>query len=180
MVSFASKTFIVFGFLVLAFGGFLLFQHYTPQRLSFRNFHPSSTISRGEHQSRILIPSLNIDLEIFPAKIINNTWEAASQGVSHLSSSPSPGEKGNSILYGHNWTNLLGNLTKIKPGAEIDITLNNKEKKTFIVEYVSVVDPNDTQILSETNDVRITLYTCTGFLDSKRFVVTALQRSHKI
>ena len=118
-----------------------------------------------------------MDLEIIPSKITNNTWEATSQGVSHLSSSPIPGEKGNSILYGHNWTNLLGNLTKIKPGAEINIILKNREKKIFIVEYVSIVGPNDTQILADTDDTRITLYTCTGFLDSKRFVVTALLKN---
>ncbi len=121
-----------------------------------------------------------MDLEIIPSKITNNTWEATSQGVSHLSSSPIPGEKGNSILYGHNWTNLLGNLTKIKPGAEINIILKNREKKIFIVEYVSIVGPNDTQILADTDDTRITLYTCTGFLDAKRFVVTALLKSNKI
>ena len=174
MVSFVSKAFTIFGFLILVFGGFLLFQHFTPQKLSFKNFQTISTISRIQHQSKIIIPSLNIDLEIIPSKITNNTWEAASQGVSYLSSSPIPGEKGNSILYGHNWTNLLGNLTKIRPGHEINIILSNREKKTFIVEYISIVGPNDTQILANTDDTRITLYTCTGFLDTKRFVVTAL------
>lgn len=172
MASF-SKALIIFGFFILSFGGFLLFQHYAPHRLSFNNFHPTPKVSKTQHRSRIMIPSLNIDLEIIPSKITNNTWQATS-GVSHLSSSPIPGEKGNSILYGHNWTNLLGNLTKIKPGDEINITFNNKGKKTFIVEYVSVVGPNDTQILANTNDNRITLYTCAGFLDSKRFVVTAI------
>lgn len=180
MTTAISRILIIFGILFLGFGGFLLFQHSTPQRLSFKNYKPSSQISHVEQQSRMRIPSLNMDLEIIPSKITNNIWEATSQGVSYLASSPIPGEKGNSILYGHNWTSLLGNLTKIKPGAEINITLKDKEKKTFIVEYVSVVGPNDTQILTNTDDARITLYTCTGFLDSKRFVVTALLRDHKI
>lgn len=172
MTTAISKTLTIFGFLVLSFGGLLLFQHYTPQRLSFENYQPSSLTSREVYQSRMKIPSLNMDLEIIPSKITNNKWEATDQGVSYLSSSPVPGEKGNSIFYGHNWTSLLGNLTKIKPGAEINITFNKKES-AFIVEYVSVVGPNDTQILANTTDSRITLYTCTGFLDSKRFVATA-------
>ena len=174
-----SRTLIFFGILVLIFGGFLLFQRNTPQRLSFKNYQPASQISHVEQQSRMTIPSLNMDLEIIPSKITNNVWEATSQGVSYLSSSPIPGEKGNSILYGHNWTSLLGNLTRIKPGEEISINIKDKEKKTFIVEYVSIVGPNDTQILANTNDARITLYTCTGFLDSKRFVVTALLGSNE-
>lgn len=175
-MAFFSKILIVLGFLILTFGGFLLYQHYTPQRLSFSNFKPSSAL-QVNHKSRIIIPSLSINLEIFPAKINGNKWEATTEGVSHLSSSPIPGEKGNSILYGHNWTSLLGNLTKINPGAEINIILENNDKKTFVVEYISVVDPSATQILSNTKDTRITLYTCSGFLDIKRFVVTALLKS---
>lgn len=177
MTTAISRILIIFGILILGFGGILLFQHYTPQRLSFKNYKPSTKISHVEQQSRMKIPSLGMDLEIIPSKITNNIWEATSQGVSYLSSSPIPGEKGNSILYGHNWTSLLGNLRNIKPGAEINITFTNKEKKTFIVEYVSIVGPNDTQILANTDDTRITLYTCTGFLDSKRFVVTALLKT---
>ncbi|MBI2028304.1 MAG: sortase [Candidatus Levybacteria bacterium] len=118
-----------------------------------------------------------MDLEIFPAKIVNNRWEITAQGVSYLSSSPLPGEKGNSVLYGHNWTNILGNLIKIKPGEEIVIVSNRNNKRTFVVEHISVVDPENTQILANTSDRRITLYTCSGFLDSKRFVVTALLKS---
>ncbi len=172
MITVSSKILIIFGILILSFGGYLIFEHYTPKRLSFNNFRTSS-VSGSRLPGRIIIPSLNIDLAILPSKITNNKWEVTNQGISYLSSSPSPGEKGNSILYGHNWTSLLGRLPKIKPGAEINIAFNNKERKTFIVEYVSVVDSHDTQVIANTNDKRITLYTCTGFLDSKRFVVTA-------
>src|SRR3989344_8447688 len=174
MVGFTSKIFTIFGLLILVFGGILLFQHFTPQRFSFKNFQPDFGILHIKPQSRLVIPSLNIDLEIYPAKITNNNWDETDQGISHLSSSPFPGEKGNSILYGHNWMNLLGNLTRIKPGAEINIISGNSEKKVFIAKHVSVVGPYDTEILFNTNDSRITLYTCTGFLDTKRFVVTAL------
>jgi len=174
MVGLTSKIFTILGLLILVFGGILLFQRYTPQRFSFKNFQPASGTFQITPQSRLIIPSLNIDVEIIPSKITNNNWEETDRGISHLSSSPFPGEKGNSILYGHNWANLLGNLTRIKPGAEIRIVSSNKEKKVFIAKYVSVVGPNDTEILFNTNDSRITLYTCTGFLDTKRFVVTAL------
>ena len=51
--------------------------------------------------------------------------------------------------------------------------MSNGEERNFLVEYTSVVDPNQTYILSQTKDKGITLYTCTGFLDTKRFVVTA-------
>ncbi len=173
---YVSKIITILGLAFVVSGCLLLYQHYSPRRLSFQNFK-GTTFSQVQYKSRIVIPSINIDLEIFSAKIIDNKWDATTQGISHLSSTPSPGEKGNSVLYGHNWTSLLGNLTKIKPGTEIDIIFKNNDKKTFVVEYITVVDPNATQILANTNDYRITLYTCTGFLDTKRFVVTAILKS---
>ena len=93
--------------------------------------------------------------------------------MSYLATSPLPGHKGNSILYGHNWKSLLLDLPKVKPGQSVFITNHNGTKQRFIVEYTAVVDPSQTYIIDATNDTRITLYTCTGFLDSKRFVVVA-------
>ena len=42
-----------------------------------------------------------------------------------------------------------------------------------MIEYTQVVTPDQTHILAPSDDRRVTLYTCTGFLDRKRFVVTA-------
>lgn len=84
-----------------------------------------------------------------------------------------PGEPGNSILYGHNWTSLFGNLPKTKPGERVDIGFSDGSMQQFIVEYTSIVSPDEIEIIEQTEDTRITLYTCTGFLDSKRFVVVA-------
>jgi len=90
-----------------------------------------------------------------------------------LLDSPIPGRIGNSIFYGHNWTSLLGNLVNAKPGQEISIAFGSGEIERFKISYVQVVKPSQTDILNQTNDRRITLYTCTGFLDSKRLVVVA-------
>jgi sortase (surface protein transpeptidase) len=55
--------------------------------------------------------------------------------------------------------------------------MNDGVKKEFKVEYTATVDPSQTYIIDNTKDTRITLYTCTGFLDSKRFVVVAFPTS---
>ena len=125
----------------------------------------------------IVIRDLNIYLPIYPAEIKNNSWESTTEGVSYLSSSPLPGNTGNSIIYGHNWESLLGRLTKIKPGQEIQILYADKTAKTFVVEYTQVTTSDQTHILSQTKDKRLTIYTCTGFLDFKRFVAVALLKS---
>ena len=172
-MSLFSKISILLGILLLLFGAYLVFERYNPKRLGFENVSQAVISSSNTYPKKIFIPKLSIELGIYPAKIINNNWEATTQGVSYLASSPVPGEAGNSILYGHNFPNLLGSLPKIKPGDKIVIVLNSGEEKTFVVKYTQIVTPQQTEILKSSNDTRITLYTCTGFLDSKRFVATA-------
>ena len=175
MRTFASWALIIFGLLAIVFGTYLLSEHYTPKRLTFENFQTSSkALGADSLPYRITIPSLNLDLGVFPAKIANKKWEATTKGISYLNESPIPGEKGNSILYGHNFPSILGNLTKAKKGEKIEIEFSDKSRKTFTIEYTSIIAPNQTYVLKQSKDRRITLYTCTGFLDSKRFVVTAI------
>lgn len=170
----ASKILILTGVAFLVFGGHLIFERYNPQKLGFDNIPSTSSGKQiGILPKEVIIKNLGLRLPVYPARIKDNKWEATTKGVSYLVTSPIPGDTGNSIIYGHNWSNLLGNLPKIKPGDKIEVLLDNNKKRTFTVEYTSIVDPDQTHILSQTTDARITLYTCTGFLDSKRFVATA-------
>ena len=168
------KFLVVLGFLLVLFGAYLVTERYSPRKLEFENLSTNAIVSSEHLPVRIVISSLQIDSGIYPAKINSGNWESTTKGISYLSSSPTPGSGGNSILYGHNFPSILGNLTKIKPGDKIVITMNDGERKVFTVKFTSVVDPTQTHILNQTKDNRITLYTCTGFLDSKRFVATAI------
>jgi len=155
---------------------YLIYQRYNPQKLAFDLTNVATSqnkINESRQPVGIKISSLKIELPVVPTKIENNKWEASTKGVSYLDSSVIPGEKGNSILYSHNWPNLLGNLNKIKTGDNITIFYSDNSQHSFEVEYLSVVKPGDTSILKNSTDNRITLYTCTGFLDSKRLVVVA-------
>lgn len=172
-MSLSSKFLILSGLLLLLFGGYLIFQRYSPKTLEFKNLQVVNASSSKLTPVRIIIPSQKIDEGIYGAKITNGQWETTDKGISYLLSSPVPGAKGNSVLYGHNWESLLGKLVNVKPGQKIQIVLDNGQTRTFTVKYTSVVDPNETHILAQTNDNRITIYTCTGFLDSKRFVAIA-------
>jgi LPXTG-site transpeptidase (sortase) family protein len=178
-----SKFLIVLGLICYSFAGYYIWLRNDPNRLKFANaaqvVKPSVASQSAELApkaipTKISIKDLGIDLPITQAKINNNTWETTENGVSYLSSSPLPGEKGNSILYGHNWANLLGPLMKIRTGQEIEVQFSDRSKKRFVVEYTSVVSPDESSILAPSKDKRITLYTCTGFLDSQRFVVVAI------
>ena len=183
MKKFLSWFFIVSGILSFAASAVLFWQRTTPQGLSFdinENFNPSS-VSFSSTPSAVsfrplslTIRDVGIYLSIYPASIEGGKWETTDKGVSYLVSSPIPGEIGNSIFYGHNWPNLLGNLIKVKKGQEIEIWFDNNMRRRFVVESVREVTPDQTHVLLKTDDKRVPIYTCIGFLDRKRFVVSAV------
>lgn len=175
-VNFLANILLILGFLFAIFGGYLIYQRYNPQKLSFDIKYDSVLKPlnySGAIPVAISIQSQKIELPIIPSEIRNNKWEATTKGVSYLKGSALPGEKGNSILYGHNWPNLLGNLSKVKPGDKITINFQDNSSKDFLVEYTAKVKPDQTSVLESSLDNRITLYTCSGFLDSLRLVVVA-------
>lgn len=176
-----SNIFILLGIALFAVGAYFVWERNSPSRISFNSPPPpqkgslvEGAVTAGGRPVAIKIPSINKELEIVPAEIINNRWESTKKGVSYLATSPIPGETGNSILYGHNYPNILKDLTKVKVGDEITIVFENGGERKFEVHFTQEVGPNQSSILNPTDDKRITLYTCSGFFDSKRFVVTAL------
>ncbi len=173
-----SNLLLFLGVVCLLISLLLFFQRYNPGRLAFA-FTPFegqiSSINSSQTPKQLLISELGINLKILPSNLQNGRWEATTGGVSYLTLSPLPGQKGNSILYGHNWPNLLGNLTKAKPGQEIFIKYDDNSTKKFVINYTLEVPPTQASILKNSTDVRVTIYTCSGFLDSKRFVVIATQ-----
>ena len=174
-----GKLLIGLGIIILLFSGYFFWERYTPRNLSFAVSNISGQIDSANSNmpSDIIIPAIKLDLPIIPAKLTNGNWEATTKGVSYLSSSPIPGNLGNSILYGHDWPNLLGNITKLKPGQNIKIKYTNGKIKEFTINTTNLVSPNEISILGPSKNSKITLYTCAGFWDSKRFVVTAILKS---
>lgn len=159
------------GFFFLGFGIFLLSERLSPRTVVFAAVQDSPKVITP---TRLTISTAEIDLPVFSASIIDKQWDISREGISYLSSTPLPGRQGNSVFYGHNWHNLLGNLKKVTPGDTIVVTNNNGDQFKYIIHFVSVVSSNETHIYQNTPDYRLTIYTCTGVLDSKRLVVTAI------
>ncbi len=177
MKKFLSWFLIIQSFSLLSVAAYQVYLHETPSLLSFNGYHASEITSKGEAPDRISISSLGIDLPVYKAAIVTNVWPTTTSGASYLTSSPLPGDKGNSVIYAHNWVSLFGKLVNARIGDQVVVTYPNGTKKTFVIAYTSVVTPNEATILAPSNDTRITLYTCTGFLDSHRFVAVAILKS---
>lgn len=173
---FLEKIFKTIGCLFIFLALTLLWQRNNPNRIRFNSLPQSKEIaylSEKNIPTQLIIKKLSIDLAIYPAKINKQRWETTTQGVSWLASTPLPGEKGNSVIYGHNWLNLLGNILFIKPGNQIEIIFQDGSRKTFIAERSAIVSPSNVSVLNQSDDKKITLYTCIGLFDEKRFVVVS-------
>jgi LPXTG-site transpeptidase (sortase) family protein len=164
----ALDSFLIFlGIVFLALGIVLVRERYIPRPIPPQVYAPS------KYPTKIQIPTIGVELPIIPSLFVDNSYQTTKDGVSYLTTSPIPGTPGNSVMYGHNWPNLLGDLHRVKPGDHIIVTQGEKQT-TFTVIFTSVVHPNETHIQQNSPDTRLTLYTCTGLFDTKRFVVTAV------
>lgn len=164
---------IVLGIVLLGFWGLHKFFYIRSLTLSLQHtLQLSSNASPVSHPSSIRIGSL-INAPIAPAGYVNGSWLISEKAANHVTKSASPGEKGNIIIYAHNRAALFGSLNQVQKGEEIIIqTKEGKEHSYKVVEIVTVA-PTNTTLLLPTQFEMLTLYTCTGFLDSMRLVVRA-------
>ncbi len=123
--------------------------------------------------THIFIP-WNTDANIEPLSFTAGQWGISDTKVTYLLGSARPGEKGNIIMYGHNKREILGNIRALKGGERITIRTEDGKDHIYIVKLTREVEPTDVSLLSPTKDEVLTLYTCSGFWDSKRFIVQAL------
>jgi len=121
---------------------------------------------------RIIIPSLNIDLPVVGAAIIDGFWQTSTDSASFGLGSAYPGKAGNTVVFAHALENLFANLGYIQPEASIYLLTKNKWFN-YKVKSVRTVLPTEIEVIAPTNDKTLTLYTCAGFGDVYRFVVTA-------
>lgn len=106
--------------------------------------------------------------------LTNGNWEVSPEKTSFLSQSARPGEGGNIILYGHNTRKILGNIRALKGGEIITLTTEDGKAHQYKVERMKESDPSDVSWLQPTDSEVLTLYTCSGIFDSKRFLVRAV------
>lgn len=181
MTSGLAKVFVLVGFILLVYAGLLVWKRYDPNRLNFQDYRPQiASISSFKQPRELRIKRVGIRLPLIASKIEKNTWETTDKGASYLSTAPIPGSFGNAVIYGHNWPNLLGRLVDTKTGDEVEIVYADGSTTKFVIETQAQISPNETHVLQNSNDTRLTIYTCIGFFDSQRFVVVARALDHSI
>jgi sortase A len=121
---------------------------------------------------KIVVPDLSIDLEVAKAKVVKGYWEVFPDKAGWGDGSGLPGEAGNQVIFAHAREGLFLPLRDIKKGMLIYV-FTEKEWYEYEVEEIKEVYPDQTEVISPTEDETLTLYTCSGFNDSKRLIAVA-------
>jgi sortase A len=120
---------------------------------------------------RIRIPKLKVDSQV----VFGDDWEALKLGVGHHIGSANPGQVGNVILAAHNdiYGELFRFLSDMEAGDEVFISTVSKEFK-YIVGAKRTVNPDQTEVLDQTTDRRLTLISCYPYrVNTQRIIVIA-------
>lgn len=133
----------------------------------------SNTVRSQAKPAKLYVPRLSRILYIADGEVVDNRWTISQTGVSYLTGSAIPGSIGNSVLYGHNRKDILGGLPKVSNSDLIYVVMENGEFAKYEVFETKEIKPTQVEILVSTSDTRLTIYTCSGFLDQARFVVVA-------
>lgn len=121
---------------------------------------------------RIVIPSLAIDLPVKEAKVINGYWEVFPDSAGFGLGSAYPEDNGNQVIFAHARIGMFAPLKKIKTGANITVFTRDKWF-SYTVTGIKEVLPNQTEVIAPTTDAVLTLYTCSGYADSKRLIIVS-------
>lgn len=122
---------------------------------------------------RIIIPKNNIDLKVTPSKIVNGYWETSEVSASYGLGSGYPQSKSNTVIFAHAREGLFYNLKDVEMGEIIYVFSKDKWFR-YKVNKIKTVLPNQIEVISPTKNEVLTLYTCSGFYDEKRLIISAI------
>ncbi len=121
----------------------------------------------------LIIPSINIDLQVDPGQIKDGVWQISDTNATFLNTAAVPGGGGNTVIYGHNKKVLFGNLPYLSLGQKISIKTKSGKIYNYVADTKYFVSPDRVDLVSPTNTEELTIYTCYGLFDSQRAVVKA-------
>src|SRR3990167_742412 len=127
-------------------------------------------VEESQKPRRLLIPDLTIDLEVDQAPIVNGYWQVFVDKAGWGEGSGFPGAVGNQVIFAHAREGLFLPLKDVTIGQKVYI-LTEAAWYEYRVEEINEVYPNQTEVIGPTDDERLTLYTCSGFADTKRLIV---------
>jgi LPXTG-site transpeptidase (sortase) family protein len=149
-------------------------RYYQLRILSFTKPLPvAEKIGVDQRPTEIIIPSLKIDIPVEAGSIKDGVWQISYDKATFLDSSSTPGEGGNSVIYGHNKKLIFGSLPYLSIGQKVSVKTADGKIHNYEVYKKEFVSPDRIDLVSPTDHEELTLFTCWGIFDSQRVVVKA-------
>lgn len=167
----SGTPYILSGLLLILI--FLGWRYHQVRILSFNARELSKVETSGIVPVYIKAYPVGVDVEVEEATINNGVWAIHPDSVSHLNTSAGIGDTGNIIMYGHNKDSVLGPIRYTQVGQKIEIKGSDNKDYNYEIIKIDVVSPDNLEYIKDTETETLTIYTCVGFLDSKRFIVVA-------
>lgn len=152
---------------------FHLYSQYEKTVLSFKVAPQYETTLPLRYAEPVEISLNSHPVAIEPGNIADGVWQVSDERAIHLASSARPGENGNVIIYAHNRPHLFRSLHEVSEGDSITVQTDDLKTYEYKVTRVAVVTPEEITAVLPTSYEVLTVYTCTGWLDTKRLVVQA-------
>lgn len=159
-----SKLLTIIGITLIATSLYMFYQKEATKPVTIGQILPEAASTQNLEDTQVLrIRDANIFANIYKAETINGEWKTDARGVSM---------DGN-VIYGHNWKSILGNLVSVKPGMIVEIVDPDGTTQKYKVANTQEIEPEKTEVVNNNPKESLVIYTCSGALDSKRFVVLA-------
>jgi len=164
-----SHSFAVFvGWVLILWGSF-----YFLRKSFWQNYTVSKIITHEDRLlTKVIFPSFSQERKIVTTHVANGEWLLLDDAANYVYESARPRENGSIIIYGHNTPQVFADLHKLNFGDDIVLENNLGTKFYYQVVDKKIVKPDEIKYLNQNKETLI-LYTCTGFLDSKRLLIFA-------
>lgn len=121
--------------------------------------------------NRLVIPKIGVDIAIVPGK----DERALEKGIWHIPNTSTPDQGGNTVLSGHRFRYLAGPKTlylldQMNIGDPIIVYWQGQEYD-YVITKQRVVNPDAVEILDNTADPQLTVFTCTPVFSTKQRLV---------
>lgn len=126
-------------------------------------------------ENRLVIPKIGVNVEI----VEGADERSLSRGIWHLPQTSTPDRGGNTVLTGHRFQYLAGPRTlylldQMQPDDLIIVYWRGKEYD-YQVKERRIVNPNAVDIIEETAEPQLTVFTCTPVFSTKQRLVLFAQ-----
>lgn len=172
---------LTLGLALLVMGIILLSNIFQPKKVESSSFESEPVKISGfsenasdesQFPQRILIPEIQTDLNVQSAKLVNGYWEVFNDKAGWGEGTGVPGKNGNQVIFAHARDGLFGNLKYSEIGMKIYV-FSKENWYSYEITEIKEVTPDQTEVIEPSDNEMLTLYTCSGFADSKRLIVMA-------